>query len=123
MQNSDWQSTRLDGGCFFVVVGGAVVRCVVVRGARHLLPFLCLAPFTLFVPGTFSSFCAWHLSPFLYLAPFPLFVPGTKTPFGARYKNPSSPSSHQTQKSSQPSGLAAFCIKHLISYSSVPLRT
>ncbi|MEW4219608.1 hypothetical protein, partial [Rossellomorea marisflavi] len=44
---------------------------------------LCLAPFPLFVPGTFSPFCAWHLFPFLCLAPFPLFVPGTFSPFCA----------------------------------------
>ncbi|MGD7049183.1 hypothetical protein, partial [Rossellomorea marisflavi] len=51
-----------------------------------LFPFLCLAPFPLFVPGTFSPFCAWHLFPFLCLAPFPLFVPGTSIAFGARHK-------------------------------------
>lgn len=47
MQNSDWKSTRLDGGCFFVVVGGAWCG-----GARHLFPFLYLAPNGRLVPGT-----------------------------------------------------------------------
>ncbi len=97
----------------------------------YLFPFLCLAPYPLFVPGTFSPFCAWHLSPFLCLAPYPLFVPGTFLPFctwhhiaiWCQVQKFLLRSSHQTQKSSQPSGLAAFCIKHLISYSSAPLRT
>ncbi|MGG4549057.1 hypothetical protein ABER02_14780, partial [Rossellomorea marisflavi] len=70
-----WGLGRVDGGWI-----GGVCRGVVWDGgfcAWHLLAFLCLAPFCLFVPGTFCRFCTWHLLPFLYLAPFAVFVPGT----------------------------------------------
>ncbi|WP_430481581.1 hypothetical protein, partial [Rossellomorea marisflavi] len=60
-------------------------------------------PFPLFVPGTFSPFCAWHLFPFLCLAPFPLFVPGTSIAFGARHK-----------KNSRNDIVAAVCINGTI---------